>query len=625
MEYIVDFFGKIQGIYSNWFTDSDRIAIGSKRRRNNFGISENIAPKRLKYFHSQTQTQPEYFRKGSFQTFSSQPEKLQSMNRFGSLYDPSVRSIRPPHSWFFSMDKEVIEFSSDEDNDNDIQVIGEESANSRNPLSSLTVENTLTSSQETDVQVLKVMKKGKELQQNGSQIRTSFPLSTSSVAPSHRKTGRFHSPGLKKDLRKSHYNDKPKLLNMTMQIDSKEKYSALLKSFICGPVISSSSSSSSFANLQDVERNMQANSSSINLKPKKVLPEVQVIDLTKPKEKRRTAHLTVKAVNTKTEGDDSDIEILSIKPVARVNSFDQQLKRCPYYYPDWLQDMKERWNTITEEKARQVKEETIKKLFFAKSNRERLDAVEEKIRRHMTITDSVILDEPVEAEEEIPELTTEMENRITNALYPKPSNEVVAEGFSLRITRKDMHTLAKLNWLNDEVINFYMNLLIERGKKDKMPKVYAFNTFFYPKLIESGHASLKRWTRKVDVFAHDLIVVPVHLGVHWCMAIIDFRNKVVEYYDSMGHPNNKCLNALLKYLQEESLDKKSKQFDISSWKTKNMADIPQQMNGSDCGMFACTFAEYKCRNAKINFSQEDMPYFRRKMVYEILTARLMIA
>ena len=32
-------------------------------------------------------------------------------------------------------------------------------------------------------------------------------------------------------------------------------------------------------------------------------------------------------------------------------------------------------------------------------------------------------------------------------------------------------------------------------------------------------------------------------------------------------------------------------------------DIPQQMNGSDCGMFACKFAEYITREAEINFTQ----------------------
>ncbi|RZF40755.1 hypothetical protein LSTR_LSTR016834 [Laodelphax striatellus] len=140
-----------------------------------------------------------------------------------------------------------------------------------------------------------------------------------------------------------------------------------------------------------------------------------------------------------------------------------------------------------------------------------------------------------------------------------------------------------------------MNLLIERSKKEGLPKVHAFATFFYQRLIESGHASVSRWTKKVDIFAQDLIIVPVHLRSHWCMAIIDLRNKVVEYYDSMGSHNNECLK-----------------------------DIPQQTNISDCGVFACAFAEYRCRNAKITFSQKEMPYFRQKMMYEIITGKLMM-
>lgn len=46
---------------------------------------------------------------------------------------------------------------------------------------------------------------------------------------------------------------------------------------------------------------------------------------------------------------------------------------------------------------------------------------------------------------------------------------------------------------------------------------------------------------QVDLFCYKLIIVPVHLGVHWCLAVIDFRNKTVKYYDSMGSTNNKCL------------------------------------------------------------------------------------
>ncbi|XP_046688046.1 sentrin-specific protease 1-like [Homalodisca vitripennis] len=164
---------------------------------------------------------------------------------------------------------------------------------------------------------------------------------------------------------------------------------------------------------------------------------------------------------------------------------------------------------------------------------------------------------------------------------------------------------------------------MERSKQDKNMAVYAFNTFFYPKLISQGYNSLKRWTKKVDIFDKEFLLVPIHLGIHWCMATVDFRDRTIRYYNSMESENNTCLYALLNYLNEESLDKKKKEYDISDWKTENVKDIPQQMNGSDCGVFSCMFAEYLSRNAKITFSQKDMPYFRRKMVYEILAKRLL--
>lgn len=247
------------------------------------------------------------------------------------------------------------------------------------------------------------------------------------------------------------------------------------------------------------------------------------------------------------------------------------------------------------------------------------------MRRCLTIKEIVL---PIEEskEPELVPLTDDQEDLVNHALSAYASkNEVLAKNFGLNITRRDLLTLAGLNWLNDEVINFYMNLIIERGKDSSFPKAYAFNTFFYPKLIKDGHSSLRRWTRKVDIFSYDVIAVPIHLGMHWCMSIIDLRTKTIKYFDSMGGSNSKCLKSLLNYLVEEHRDKKKSEFDTSGWKLENMKDIPQQMNGSDCGMFSCTFAEFLTRDAKITFSQEDMPYLRRKMVWEIVNSRLMVS
>lgn len=76
-----------------------------------------------------------------------------------------------------------------------------------------------------------------------------------------------------------------------------------------------------------------------------------------------------------------------------------------------------------------------------------------------------------------------------------------------------------------KVINFYLSLIMERstGQAAEL-KVYSFSTFFFPKLRGGGgglggHAQVKRWTKAVDLFSYDLVLIPLHLGVHWALAV----------------------------------------------------------------------------------------------------------
>lgn len=236
--------------------------------------------------------------------------------------------------------------------------------------------------------------------------------------------------------------------------------------------------------------------------------------------------------------------------------------------------------------------------------------------------DDVIIEEP--PRDDRPELSDEQEEMVDRAFNCRNLSQVLAEGFRLQITARDISTLQGTNWLNDEVINFYFNMIVDRSQNNKkLPPVYAFNTFFYPKVMSGGQKAVRRWTKNVDIFEHTFVILPVHLGMHWCLAVIDFSRKEVRYYDSMGGKNNACLDALLNYLVDEMQDKKQKVFDCKGWQKINVQGIPQQMNGSDCGMFSCKFADYITKNSKITFNQSHMPYFRRRMVYEILTKKLM--
>lgn len=222
-------------------------------------------------------------------------------------------------------------------------------------------------------------------------------------------------------------------------------------------------------------------------------------------------------------------------------------------------------------------------------------------------------------------LTEAMEREVIAAFGKGEPDEIMSSAFKLKVTREDIQTLRNLRWLNDEVINFYMSLLVERNKKEGYPAVHAFSTFFYPKLISGGYKAVRRWTRGVDLFKQDLILVPIHLRVHWALVVIDVRKTTVKYFDSMGQKGDKICEALFQYLQEESREKRNLELTFSEWTLHSMEshEIPQQLNGSDCGVFMCKYADYISRDKPITFTQNHMPYFRKKMVWEIIHQQLL--
>ncbi|KAJ8253151.1 hypothetical protein GJAV_G00209690 [Gymnothorax javanicus] len=227
--------------------------------------------------------------------------------------------------------------------------------------------------------------------------------------------------------------------------------------------------------------------------------------------------------------------------------------------------------------------------------------------------------------QEFPVLTKGMLQDVNQALSQKDPNLVLSSAFKLRITQRDLATLRDGSWLNDEVINFYLNLVMSRSELGEGNKAYSFSTFFFPKLHGGGHAAVRRWTKAVDLFLYDVILVPLHLGVHWSLAVIDLKAKSVKYYDSMGQRHDEICNLLLFYLRDEYKVKKSKDLDVSKWVVCSLksSEIPQQKNGSDCGVFACKYADYIARGLPLTFTQSHMPYFRKKMIWEILNQRLL--
>ena len=92
---------------------------------------------------------------------------------------------------------------------------------------------------------------------------------------------------------------------------------------------------------------------------------------------------------------------------------------------------------------------------------------------------------------------------------------VIAKVASLQVSDADLSRLRPGTWLNDEIINFYGQLILERStshprntsvkngatRSEKSPvlNVHYFNSFFFEKLVREGYqkARLAKWTKKV--------------------------------------------------------------------------------------------------------------------------------
>ena len=120
-----------------------------------------------------------------------------------------------------------------------------------------------------------------------------------------------------------------------------------------------------------------------------------------------------------------------------------------------------------------------------------------------------------------------------------------------------------------------------------------------------------------------MILVPIHLPKHWCLAVVDFRTPGVFYYDSLGGHNIPALSFILGYLKVEYKRKKKAELDIEKFAKEIVQDCPKQENDGDCGGFVCQVAEFLSRNVTPRFSQQDMPFFRKLMFYEITMKRLL--
>ncbi|GAQ85607.1 Ulp1 protease family protein [Klebsormidium nitens] len=218
---------------------------------------------------------------------------------------------------------------------------------------------------------------------------------------------------------------------------------------------------------------------------------------------------------------------------------------------------------------------------------------------------------------------------------------------AVTISTTDLARLEPHEFLNDTLIDFYIKFLQVANLSDEHAgRIHIVNSFFFKKLTETAQEARKRgasgeeafrrmnkWTRKVDIFLKDFVIVPVNQSLHWSLAIIVYpgggdsingklagpwlgqRTPCILQLDSMAGGHTNVEDLLRQYLTELWLathpdeerpkgNEPLQQFSRTAMPFIQVK-VPQQDNHCDCGLFLLHYVE--------QFIADPPPIFDRRL------------
>jgi hypothetical protein len=208
---------------------------------------------------------------------------------------------------------------------------------------------------------------------------------------------------------------------------------------------------------------------------------------------------------------------------------------------------------------------------------------------------------------------------------------------SIQINYDDYKTLDVPAYLNDKIIMFYLKFLqSELAVEEIKGKFIILDTYFYQKLSKNeldemstpliNYNSVKKWTKQLNFFQNEYVIVPINQDDHWSLLIICHPGKIencfkkvennnsenpensetpnyplIIYLDSFYEDNARCRSIFKKYLYYEyahkhlQIENEEKIMEIIN-NTHNyicefVPNVPKQPNCYDCGIFLLAYAE----------------------------------
>ena len=181
--------------------------------------------------------------------------------------------------------------------------------------------------------------------------------------------------------------------------------------------------------------------------------------------------------------------------------------------------------------------------------------------------------------------------------------------------------------IDDNLMDFVLFFQAEMKSNSGIPadSVYVFSACFFQKLTNFNPNRIRSWVKHVNIFNKDFVVIPVCRGSHWLLLIIKMNHGTgvsIMVLDSANRPDSSSFTRrssvehfIKSYLQDE-WKAKTKNNDIS-FQEVVYAQVPQQPNATDCGVYVMMFFKEFLNNLPLDQWPNWTPKFSHDAVMQL--------
>ena len=217
----------------------------------------------------------------------------------------------------------------------------------------------------------------------------------------------------------------------------------------------------------------------------------------------------------------------------------------------------------------------------------------------------------------------------------KKEKEATKAAHDIQGATKDLSSLDSPNWVKDEIIDLYFELIMKTEKE-----FFAFPLHFFTLLKKEGYESVKTWYEEKNLFSYKKLFFPIYDNNHYYLMVYENAHQKIESYDPYDFISYSIKLQTLKMKENQSYHEASLSYLVNNYlKPKFEAvyegmllqfksvvhtppEIPKQANDSDCGVFLLQFAKHIVLKKKLDFKSEHVESFRQEMKIELSLKKL---